>query len=186
MKQIAFEDIAPFLVRERRSHEAGELRARQIAAFLNSEQRCQHVDVILRGTHAAGPNVGSSTQFDLYFDHDWSPVSDGRYNQRRRYTVSMAVSERGPFVVSFGSEWVLAPADWAGGLEKLQPRESPEAETKARILAVAVASKFNLTYLDVQWLRQFKLSDKELPEEVRLSLDYSEPDALNVLFDETL
>lgn len=186
MKDVKWEDVAPYVVRERLSHEEGELRAKPLTEFLHREVRSEHVEVLLRGMHAPGWDNGSCTQFFMYLDDNWSPLPADRLAARHRYTLYLAVSDRGPFVISSGSEWLLSPADWAGGMEKLQPQKNVEAEAKAKALALAMASKFDLTYLDAEWLRQFKLNPKELPDEVCLSLDYSEPDALNVLFDEAV
>ena len=132
MKDVVWEDVAPYVVQERQTHEEGELRAERIAEFLRREQQCEHVEVVLRGTHAPGWNVGSCTQFFIYFDDNWSPLPADRFAANHRYRFDLAVSERGPFIVSFGSEWLLASADWAGGIEKLQPHKNLEAEVRQR------------------------------------------------------
>ena len=44
-------------------------------------------------------------------------------------------------------------------------RASPAAEAKARDLALAIADKFGLVYVDREWLRQFQLNEKELTED---------------------
>lgn len=186
MESVVWEDVALYVARERQTHEQGELRAKRIAEFVRQELRYEHAELQLRGMYAPGWENGSCTQLHIYLDENWSTLPADRFAVRPRYTLHIAVSERGPFVISSGSEWLPSPADWAGGMEKLQPQKNDEATAKAKALALAVASKFDLTCLDAEWLRQFKLNPKELPDEVNLSLDYSEPDALNVLFDEAL
>lgn len=187
MKDAMWEEVAPYLVHERQTHEEGELRAERIAEFLRLDQRCEPIEIILRGSHASGWEVGSCTQFFIYLDDKWSLLPADRFAAKHhRYRLEIAVSERGPFIVSSGSEWLPSPSGGTSGGERFEPRESFEAAAKAKGLALAIARRFDLTYLDAEWLRQIKLNPKELPDEVLLSLDYSEPDALNVLFDETV
>jgi len=185
MGEVNWQDVAPYVACERQSDEAGQARGERIADFLRSDRQCVHVEWVPRGVSQPGWNNGSCTKFYVYLDENWSPIPDGRYSPRRRYTVSIAVSERGPFVVSWGCEWLASRMPWENE-EKLHPIENAEAQAKAKALALAVAQEFRLTHLDANWLRQFKLDEKDLTEDVLLSLDYSEPDALNVLFDEML
>lgn len=184
MATVAWNDVQPYLTRERRSHEQGELQAEHIAEFVRQVLDCEQVQVQPRGTGAPGWENGSCTRFRIYFDKNWAPLSVDPLAEAHRFRLDLAVSDRGPFIIGTGSEWLVSPADWAGGMAKLQPQESVEAEAKAKTLALAVASQFDLTYLEADWLLGFKLNAKELPEDVLMSLDYSDPDALNVLFDE--
>ena len=65
MKDIVWEDVAPYVVRERQTHEEGELRAERIAEFVRRELRYEHVEVQLRGMYAPGWDNGSCTQFPI-------------------------------------------------------------------------------------------------------------------------
>lgn len=189
MQDAVWEDVAPYVVHARQSHEQGEARAERIAKFLRSELNSEHLEILLRGMHAPGTNNGSCSQFFIYLDESWSPLPADRFAVRQRYTLHLAVSERGPFILSSGSEWLPSRFEWedpATPLERLHPFPCAGAAARAKALALAVGRRFELTYLEADWLRQFKLSKKELPEDVLCSLDYSEPDALNVLFDESL
>jgi hypothetical protein len=179
MEKAKFEDVAPYFTRDRLSHQDGEIRANLIAEFLRVKKRCEHVEVQLRGTKAPGWDVGSATRFNLFFDKNWLPIHITSPSQEFRFMLSLLVSERGPFVTSSGGEWIVSPDDL-----KPHPQISLLAEKKSKRLALSVATRFGFRYLDATWLRQFRLNVEGLTSDVSLSLDFSEPDALNVLFDE--
>jgi hypothetical protein len=184
--QPELDDIAPYLLRERQSYELGQLRAEKIAATLKRVLATDCLVVRLRGERAPGSNCGSCSRFIVYFDVAWKPIDEAQLD-RRRYSVEVAVSERGPFVVSQGREWHLA--ELYSGTRVLRPFPNEEAADRARSLAYKVARAFDLRYLDIEWLRQIKpacLVELPLPADVAQSLDYSDPDALNVLFCEDM
>ncbi len=63
------------------------------------------------------------------------------------------------------------------------------AAAKAQGVAQSIADEFAWTYFSTSRcdeLRGHRLDPKSLPSEVTLSLDYSDPNMLNVLFDEDL
>ena len=178
-----WEDVAPYLVHSRQSFELGAKRAEEIAAFLRGTLESSHVDVVLRGD-GPGPEYGSCTLFFVALDDAGRPVPS-RPDAQIHQGLYIAVSERAPLVTSRGSEFLMERQSWAGGRECPTPHASKSACEIAKSLAKLVADRFGLKYVDADWLRQFKLSPKELPwEDVRASLDLDEPTALNILFDE--
>lgn len=182
-----WEDIVPFVLQERQSQELGALRAEKIAAFLGRALNTKEVEVLLRGERAPGFNCGSCSRFFVYFDEGWRPIDD-RLTERRRYSVEVSVSERAPFVTSRGGQWRMHPRE-DGGRVMVHSLDCVDVAAKAKSLALDVAREFGLRYLDAEWLRQFKLAslvELPLPWDVAQSLDYSEPDALNVLFCEEM
>ena len=187
MNDITWEELAPYLHKSRHSDEEAQARGEQIVDFLQRQMKCANIGLVHRGVGQPGWDNGSCTKFYLYFDDEWNPLPADLFAQKHSYILTLAVSERGPFIISAGFECVWKPAEFGGdGGKKLYPQENGEANDKAQVLALAVARTFELKYLNSEWLRGYKLDEESLPVEVQLSLDYSEPDALNVLFDEQL
>lgn len=184
---LVWNDVAPYVVYRRQSHELGAQRAEKMASFIRHELTCEHVEVRLRGENGPGPEYGSCSRFFVYFDQAWQPIGESREN--RRYDIELAVSERGPFVVSSGGEWRQERQPWEGGKMWVSAHHSAEASARAKALALWVAAEFDLKYVDANWLRRIRLSRKELPwDDVgeSLDIDHDEPTALNILFDEEM
>ena len=184
--ELFWGDVAPYVVHRRQSHALGAQRAENIAALIRQVLNCDHVGIGLRGVNGPGPEYRSCTDFFVKFDDAWRPVS--RSERGYRYSLSVSVSERGPFITSGGVAVHLQRQPWEGGILDLVPAQSDEASARAKALALKVAEAFKLN-VSANWLRQFKLNPKELPfEDVlqSLDIDYSEPTALNILFNEEM
>jgi hypothetical protein len=182
--EISWEEVDPYLTRHRYSRELGAERAVTIAAVLRRTLKCQQIEIRLRGESGPGAEYGSCTRFTVFFDDQWCPLETVRPSLGQGKCIGVLVSERGPFVTSKGAHWLVEPNETGGTCLVIAPG-SADAAAKAKASALDVAAEFGLTYLDADWLRQFKLKTEDLPwEDVRSSLDLDEPDALNILFDE--
>jgi hypothetical protein len=136
----------------------------------------------------AGFGYSSSSRFVLSFDENWKMVPQMSPMWEYRYSIHVHVSERGPFVTSYGLEH-FSTSDGGyttEGIEKGVLRGSAISESKAKEIAVQLAEKFNLTYLDPTWLSQILVKEEDLPDDALVLIDFSEPNALNVLFAEVL
>jgi hypothetical protein len=172
---MTFEDIAPYLDRPR--HFDRHLLAR-IAIFVES---IGYVPVEQWDNQYS--NSGSSSGVTIRFSSDWHVVEASPSNEVT-YTVTVLISARGPFVTSQGLKLGPTPADMycPPGEDRGVSLPSEEADKKALQLATVIAQEFNLTYTDREWLRRFKLTHRSLTSDALLSLDFSEPNALNILF----
>lgn len=176
MSKTLFSDVAPYL-REPRKFDPHRFEA--IELFLKKD---------LKFVQARGRfnwNFGSCTTFSVAIDRE--EVSTDAASDEAYLVLTVYVSERAPLVTSRGLE--LRPTLSAAAIAPrggLGYEATETAETKAYELALAVAQRFGLEYVEREWLRQFRLSEHDLTDDGRLSLDYSEPDALNVLFTEEL
>jgi hypothetical protein len=169
-------DIAPYL-RQPRRFDPRRLEA--IGSFLRDELKFVHV----QGRY--NWNFGSCTTFGVAVDCRGAETDVG--NDEAHLVLTIYVSERAPLVTSRGLELrptlsavAIAPRNGLG-------YEITEmAETRAQGLAQAVAQRFDLEYVEREWLRQFGLEASQLTEDGMLSLDSADPNALNVLFTEEL
>jgi hypothetical protein len=173
-----FEMIAPYL---KHSLSYDVTRYENIKNYLIQDLGYLHVSGCL-GFHS------SSSVFQLSFDEKWIMVPAQTAMWDYKYNTHIHVSERGPFVTARGLEHFPTPADEyrPPGFDKGVLLESPIAEAKAKEIALQIAEKFSLTYLDHHWLSQFKINEKDMPADAIGLIDFSEPDALNVLFAEIL
>jgi hypothetical protein len=188
MKNISFDTIAPYLVEPVRMN---TVRFNEIKTFIR--------EVLGSKFLRASPenSTSSSSKFSLTFNKDWQEVEntsaiDNQHNYH--FYLAVHISERGPFVISEGIElqsrseedWVPPGTDVETYRKQMVFRSSNAAEEKAKEIAMKVAERFNLIYLDRDWLSQFKVAEEDLPQDALIRIDFDEPNALNLLFAETL
>ena len=184
---LNFEDVAPFL-KQPRNYDL-ELFKR-IENFLKVELNYSKFKSRFRLF-----DYGSCSEIELFFDKQWNSIAfelsdDGipHYEHAPYFNLRIYISARGPLITSRGLKEV-SKGDQSQLCPSKNTRElgpNPIAEEKAQALAMLVAQKFNLIYVDMKWLEQFQLNKKDLTSDASLSLDFSEPDALNVLFSEVM
>jgi hypothetical protein len=187
------EEVERFLVQPRISRTEEEARAKRVSDFLSERHGFSGVKVVPRGVGKAGIDIGSCTTFSLSFSEQWQSL-DPRAQQTAEpgsFRVDLFVSCRGPFVASSGWRWAIGKEDRDESymVGKLCAFQDEQATSKADATAQSIAGEFGCTYLsaaDCDELRGLALDPKSLPSEVKLSLDYTDPTALNVLFDEDL
>jgi hypothetical protein len=174
---MTFDEIAPYLSRPR---QFDRQLLTKIAGFL---ERLGYGSV--QQWDSEFSNYGSSLGVTIRCSEDWH-TQDVAANHDAPYTMILRISARGPFITSGGWKVVPTPADMyrPPGQDRGVSMPNDAAEQRALDLANAVAQEFNLTYLEREWLRRFKLAEESLTADALLSVDFSEHDALNVLFDE--
>lgn len=187
------EEIQRSLAQTRISRAEEEIRAKQVCHFLSERHGFTSVKLVPRGVGKAGIDIGSCTAFSLSFSDKWQ-LLDSQAQQTAEpgcFRVDLFVSCRGPFVASSGWRWAMGKEghDQPYMVGKLGVFQDEAATSQSQAIAQSVADEFDwicLSAEDCDELRRHALDPKSLPSEVTLSLDYSDPNALNVLFDEDL
>jgi hypothetical protein len=180
MSQTRLKEIAPYLANKRAFDE--ELFAR-ISQFL--AEKMGHSKV--RARLGKFSNYGSCSVFEISTSNDESsserPDFDGNYCR-----LEIAISARGPFVTSWGAQLQSTPeGQWRPpGEDTGMMQVTAVADAQAEIIGREIAKEFGLKYLDREGLRAILLDPGELGDDADLSLDHSDPTALNVLFTESL
>lgn len=188
-----YEEVERLLTRPRISRVEEEARAKKVSDFLSERHGFKAVKVIPRGVGKAGIEIGSCTAFSLSFDKTWHLIDPlaAQAAEPGCFRIDIFVSCRGPLLASSGWRWEVG----------MKGRDEPylvgrpcvfqdeAAAAKAQDIAQSVAGEFawiHLSATNCDQLRGRPLDPKSLPSEVTLSLDYSDPNMLNVLFDEDL
>jgi len=160
----------------------------KILKFLQSDMGFVHVraGIVGSGYNAPGLSWGSCSTYDMCFDSQWNSVNYPQINEMIHFKVSIGLSARGPFVTSAGYELQPTPADSykPPGPDKGMYQPSPMSVERAQKISLEVAKKFDLVYLDHEWLETLSIDENDLVDDAKYSLDYSEPTAFNILFSE--
>jgi hypothetical protein len=166
---LKFEHIADF-IKQPRSYDIDLLE--RIQNFLRTDLKYQKFTGQFRLF-----DYGSCSQIELFFDKKWNLITpELNSNNESNFEFRIYVSARGPLITSTGVE----------RLARLELITNSAVEEKAQVLAESIAQKFNLMYVKAKWLEQFSLNKKDLTSDASLSLDFSEPTALNILFSEIM
>jgi hypothetical protein len=179
VSQSTYRQIGRYLVEKRVFDED---RFNRIRTFLAE----RFVDASIGASLGRYSNYGSCSSFEISCGQDMS-ASHPLHPEAIHFRLDILVSARGPFVTSWGGELQPARDDQRRppGDDRRVMRTSAIAEARAEDVARLVAQEFGLQYLDREWLRQIRLNPRDVISDVELSLDHSEPDALNVLFSES-
>jgi hypothetical protein len=187
------EEVERFLVQPRISRAEEEARAKRVGDFLSERHGFKSVKVVPRGVGKAGIDIGSCTAFSMSFNEQWQLLEPQAAHATAFgcFRVDFFVSCRGPLVASSGWRWSVGvegrDEPYVVGRPCVVQDEA--AAAKAQRIAQSVASEFAWAYLSAtncDELRGRSLDPKSPPSDVTLSLDDSDPNMLNVLFDEDL
>lgn len=133
------------------------------------------------GFHRGGPGHTSGIFWGFYVTKKGAPTPRSRseFSIEKDEKWEIAMSYRGPYITALSYHGEHRPEDRSDQFTMISDKTtSPALVTMVKKLA----EDLRLTYLDAHELMSLEISWDELQNNAEMRLDYSEPNAFNLLF----